>query len=58
MLGEVPRWYSVIQAARYLGVPPWVLMEQPREWYEMALTAEAAEEYAKAEARKRAAKKK
>ena len=42
-MGEVPPWYMVIRAARYLGVAPWDLMEQPQVWQAMALEAESAE---------------
>jgi hypothetical protein len=39
----VPEWLPLLQAARYLGVPPWELIEQPDYWMELALTAELAE---------------
>lgn len=42
-MGSVPEWYLLIRAARYLGVPPWDLMQQPAIWREWALTAENAE---------------
>lgn len=38
-----PDWYKVIQAAKYLNVPPWELMEQPLFWYEKALISMTAE---------------
>ena len=43
-IGECPDWYPILRAARYLGVPPWVLMEQPIVWQHWALIAAAAEE--------------
>ncbi|MDE2100092.1 MAG: hypothetical protein KGL39_22750 [Patescibacteria group bacterium] len=39
----MPDYYPVIRAARYLGVPPWDLLKQPRAWVDWALTCEAAE---------------
>jgi hypothetical protein len=52
-MGESPEWYSLLKAARYLGVPPWELLRQPRVWYEMALAADAAEMAARSDAAKR-----
>lgn len=42
-MGECPPWYVVISAARYLGVPPWELLNQPRYWTEWAVEANYAE---------------
>jgi hypothetical protein len=42
-MGEVPMWYSVIQAARYLGVPPWDLADKPVWWMRVALAAQSVE---------------
>ena len=42
----MPEWYSLLQAARYLGTPPWGLLEQPVFWREWALDALAAENMA------------
>lgn len=42
-MGTCPEWYPLLKAARYLGVAPWELLEQPRMWFEWALTAQAAE---------------
>lgn len=42
-MGSIPDWYIAIRAARYLGVPPWELIEQPTYWMEWALFAESAE---------------
>lgn len=39
----MPDWYPVVRAARYLGVAPWILAEQPIGWQRVALIAEAAE---------------
>jgi hypothetical protein len=45
-MGSVPSWYSLIAAARYLGVAPWDLAAQPIAWQEMALMAHRAEQSA------------
>lgn len=42
-MGACPGWYALIRAARYLGVPPWELYEQPLCWQQWAQTAENAE---------------
>ena len=42
-MGEPPAWYSLIQAARYLGVPPWDLATKPIWWMNVALSAQSAE---------------
>lgn len=42
-MGTLPEWYALVRAARYLGVAPWELLEQPVAWMEWALTAESAE---------------
>ena len=57
-MGYAPQWYLVIKAARYLGVAPWELMSQPRDWFEMALTSQSAEIRAENEAHERAKRKK
>jgi len=54
LFGEVPNWYRVIKAARYLGVAPWDLATRPNWWLEVALASQDAE--AKARAAKQAAK--
>lgn len=41
-MGSCPEWFELIEAARYLAVPPWVLMEQPVCWREWALMSRAA----------------
>lgn len=38
-MGECPDWYELIQAARYLGVPPWDLAMQPVCWRNWASEA-------------------
>jgi len=42
-MGSIPDWYLTIRAAKYLGVPPWDLMDKSRIWMMWALHAEAAE---------------
>jgi hypothetical protein len=42
-MGEVPEWFSLITAARYLGVPPWDLAVRPAWWMHVALAAQSAE---------------
>lgn len=42
-LGEVPDWYLLITAARYLGVAPWDLARRPVWWMNIALAAQSAE---------------
>lgn len=42
-MGEAPEWYMLMQQAKYLGVAPWDLMEQPvvwRTWVNQAVRAE------------------
>jgi hypothetical protein len=39
----MPDWYPTVRAARYLGVSPWDLMDQPMAWQQWALMAEAAD---------------
>jgi hypothetical protein len=46
-LGELPQWYLLIRAARFLGVPPWELADKPLTWYYWALAAESAEQAGK-----------
>lgn len=48
-MGACTEWYALIREAKYLGVAPWDLLEQPmvwREWVAEAMTAEAAAERA------------
>jgi hypothetical protein len=42
-LGDYPDWYLIIQAAKYLGVPPWELMKQSVFWRNAALKCMQAE---------------
>lgn len=42
-MGAVPEYYPLIRAARYLGVPPWELLDQPAVWMEWALICQGAE---------------
>lgn len=51
-MGAVPDWYLVIRAARYLGVAPWEMLEQPSLWLGWALASERAENEAAAERQK------
>jgi hypothetical protein len=55
-MGDVPPWFSVIKAARWVGVPPWELLTRPRVWMEWALAAEAAEATAQRQANETAVK--
>jgi hypothetical protein len=42
-MGSIPDWYLLLRAARYLGVPPWDLIDRQTIWREWALIAENAE---------------
>lgn len=46
-LGAIPEAYPLVRAARYLGVPPWELQQQPVIWQQWALIFEAAEDGAR-----------
>jgi hypothetical protein len=52
-MGEVPEWYAVLRAAKYIGCPPWELAAQPEIWRQWALAAEGIEAAAQAERRKK-----
>jgi len=41
-----PDWYAVIQAAKYLGVAPWEMLEQSVFWFDKAIIAISAENQA------------
>jgi hypothetical protein len=56
-MGDMPEWYITIQAAKYLGVPPWDLADRPMAWQEWAVAARNAEAAAEADNRKQRAKK-
>ncbi len=43
LMGKCSESYPLIQAAKYLGVPPWELMKQSVYWRIKALTAMKAE---------------
>lgn len=51
-MGEVPDWYLLLQAARYLRVPPWDLAAKPMWWIQIALAAQGAESAASKAKRK------
>lgn len=38
-----PDWYGLIQAAKYLNVAPWQLLEQSVYWRDKAIIAMSAE---------------
>ena len=42
-MGTLPDWYLLIQAAKYLNVAPWELLERSIYWEERALDAMTAE---------------
>jgi hypothetical protein len=39
----MPEWYVLMTAAKWMGVPPWDLLEQPAIWTDWALAAIHAE---------------
>ena len=46
LTGTLPEWYGVMQAAKYLGVAPWELVERSIYWKDKALIAMSAEHWA------------
>ncbi len=46
----------MVRAAKYLGVPPWELLDRPIAWREFALAAENAESKAQAKMQEKANK--
>lgn len=42
-LGEIPDWAAVVLVARFLGVAPWELEEQPYFWFAAAVEVMKAE---------------
>jgi hypothetical protein len=42
-MGEMPDWYLIIRVARYLGVPPWEMLNQSEQWLFWGLDAMNAE---------------
>ena len=55
-MGAVPDYYALVQSARYLGVAPWELAEQPSYWVQIAQVCEGAEIDARNEQQRRNAK--
>lgn len=49
----MPEWYPLLQAARYLRVPPWDLADRPQWWTNIALAAQDAEAGAQKDREKR-----
>jgi len=45
-LGEVPDWYVILKAAKYLGCAPWELEQAPIAWLFRALAAMEADSLA------------
>jgi hypothetical protein len=43
-MGEPPEWWGLIQASRYLRVPPWDLAQKPVWWMRIGLAAMKAEQ--------------
>ncbi len=44
----MPDWYPLMRAARYIGVPGWVLAKQALVWQQWALAMQKAEDEADA----------
>lgn len=42
-MGELPDWYPLLRAAKYLRVAPWELLDQAAVWQHWALLAERVE---------------
>lgn len=57
-MGEVPDWYLLIRSAKYLGVAPWDLLDQPKVWRNWARWAENAENEAERQKTESARRKK
>lgn len=55
LIGEVPAWYTLVKAARYLGVAPWDLARKPLWWTHVALASQGAEAHAAQKTRDRRA---
>jgi hypothetical protein len=45
-MGDMPPWYPQAAAARYWGVPPWELDDQPALWIFRASAMASAENHA------------
>jgi hypothetical protein len=52
-MGAQPDWYPLVRAAKYFGVAPWVLADQPLYWTEVGLAALEAEGRARAHANRK-----
>lgn len=53
-MGALPDWYPLLRAAKYLGVAPWDLLQQPLFWQQKAILAEKVESNVQEELQKRA----
>ncbi len=42
-MGAYPDYYPIMQAAKYIGCPPWELLEQSAWWQDKALICMTAE---------------
>lgn len=51
-MGEVPSWYPLMSAARYMKTDPWVLEHQSVVWIHRAHAAMSAEAHAQEMAEK------
>lgn len=40
---EAPEWYALVQAAKWLGVAPWELLDKPIHWLHWGLAGRKAE---------------
>lgn len=45
-MGSCPSWYPLIAAARWMGVAPWELEQQPAKWMYLAAATSRAEAHA------------
>lgn len=36
-MGYMPDWFVLMRVAKYLGVAPWELYEQPQIWLDLAM---------------------
>lgn len=45
-MGECPRWYRLLKASQYLGVPVWELEDKPWRYVLQAEAAQTAERIA------------
>lgn len=42
-MGDAPEWFVLVKVAKFLGVAPWELAQQPVGWYRMATSIMAFE---------------